>query len=105
MIYSQRDWYQQVQSNPDRALRDRAPWMTDTQWFQLEQYCLGKAIPTDAEIIEGLRYCTPRHLVSRSAGWMYFHVSDFVANEPNYTYWCNLILEHYDPDMLVDEGL
>lgn len=91
--------------NPSIVLRSRAPWMTDTQWVQLEQYCLGKTIPTDVEIIEGLQYCTPRHRNSRSAGWMYSNVTNYVVNEPNYTNWCQLIREHYDPDMLVDEGL
>ena len=102
---SQRDFYRYTQIDPSAVLRARAPWMTDSQWTQLEQYCLGKAIPTDAEIVEGLQYCTPRHRDSRSAVWMYSHVANFVVNEPNYTNWCRMILEHHDPDLLMDEGL
>lgn len=82
---------------------DRASWMTDEQYRQLRQFADGKAVPTDPEIVEGLRNCG---MSNRSALWMYSHVSAFFVNEPNYSWWCQCIEEALgDPDLRVDEGL
>lgn len=81
-----------------------ADWMTPDQAQQLRQFCEGKAVPTDPEIIEGLKYCSSRY--TRSARWMFSNVSAFVVDEPSYSWWCQCIEEALeDPDLRVDEGL
>lgn len=48
-----------IQRDGPLFLCGRASWMTDDQYRQLRQFADGKAVPTDPEIIEGLRNCGP----------------------------------------------
>lgn len=87
----------------------RAGWMPDEQWRRAVQYLLGRGVPTDEELREGLKgreYGVERYDPrNRAVNWAWGNTPAFLAGRENFELWCKVIIEHCDPDLLVDEGL
>lgn len=79
-------------------------WMTDEQWRQVNEYTEGKAIPTDPEIVSAFRDCTD-HQNTTPTTWAYSHVPGYIVGPLHYRWWCELIAENSDQDLVLDVGL
>ena len=85
-------------------VRERPHWMSHDQWDQATNYMKGRAIPTDPEIVSALRGERYFQEDDRGHQWAWTAVPALMVAE-GYIPWCALILEKYDPDLMVAEGL
>jgi hypothetical protein len=77
--------------------------MTDNQWEQYIRFSMGEAIPTDPEILAGLRGDLEP---DRAHRWALSSVSGILVGDGNFDFWCKLIKEHeIDPSLVLEEGL
>ena len=86
---------------------NRPDWMDDTQWNQMCNYVWGLAVPTDPELLTGIRgfnhYANPILATqpSRFQSWAWYNVSASLLGNGPFEAWSSLI----DNDYQVDEGL
>ena len=101
-----RDSFNRARENPEYICHTRrhVDWMTDEQWRQVCDFCQGKRVLEDPELIYGFANCTEQHSFHRVARWAYSNVSSLVVNH-NYHTWSELINSLVDQDLQVDKGL
>lgn len=82
----------------------RPSWMSDSQWEQSVRWQLGRAIPTDAELLSGLRGDSNYNGSDRMHRYVWNTTAASCVDD-NFDLWASLIRGRFDPDLNVDEGL